>query len=189
MPNYVRVITGTAKGKYLEIPKKSRPITDRAKSTLFSVIGEDIKDKRILDLYAGSGSIGIEALSRGAASCTFVDISKPACRVIEKNLENTDLFEKSEVVASKTQEYLELQVEDSFDIVFADPPYTIYEKTPDGIEKMIDEIERIIPEGGAVVLKYPTKFHFKNIPENLVEADKRSVGDNSTIIWVKVRDR
>ena len=102
----VRITAGKAKNFTLEVPKATRPMTDRMKVRVFDILKEDIVNKRVLDLYAGAGSFGLEALSRGASSCTFVDASKNAVFVIERNIVHTGFLPESEVKREKVDDYL-----------------------------------------------------------------------------------
>ncbi len=120
----MRVITGTARGCRLVTlsGEDTRPTTDKVKEGLFSAIQFDIEGRRVLDLYAGSGQLGIEALSRGASGCVFVDRNPEAVAIIKQNLQKTGLMAKSQVVATDALSYLE-RPKDTFDLVFLDPPY------------------------------------------------------------------
>ena len=121
----MRVITGTARGrKLLTLPGTDtvRPSSQRVKEAIFSAIQFDIEGRRVLDLFAGSGQLGIEALSRGAQSAVFVDVSPASVDVVKKNLAATELDIKSEVVKSDYAGFL-LRRNDKFDIAFLDPPY------------------------------------------------------------------
>jgi len=128
----VRVIAGCARGIPLNslIGDKTRPIQDRTKESLFNILSGVIPGSRVLDMYAGTGAIGIEALSRGAMSCIFVENNRSAIEVITKNLEATKLQDKAQVVLYDVFDvipYLEknkIEVE----IVFASPPYPLVEK-------------------------------------------------------------
>jgi len=128
----VRVIAGSARGIHLNslIGDKTRPIQDRTKGSLFNILSGVIPGSRVLDMYAGTGAIGIEALSRGAMSCIFVENNRSAIEVITKNLEATKLQDKAQVVLYDVFDvipYLEknkIEVE----IVFASPPYPLVEK-------------------------------------------------------------
>ena len=123
----VRVIAGTAKGHKLHVPRgiTIRPTPDRAKEGLFNALGDRVVDSRFLDLYAGSGAIGIEALSRGAATAEFVEMRAHVARIIERNLTKTGLTERGRVVVAPTEEALRRLASEykRFDIIFADPPY------------------------------------------------------------------
>ncbi len=120
----MRVITGTARGCRLETlaGEATRPTTDKVKEALFSAIQFDLPYKSVLDLFAGSGQLGIEALSRGAARCTFVDQNKKAVDIIRRNLQTTRLAEKAQVVTADALGFL-ARTSETFDVVFLDPPY------------------------------------------------------------------
>jgi 16S rRNA (guanine(966)-N(2))-methyltransferase RsmD len=124
----VRITAGKAKNFLLDIPKTTRPMTDRMKVRVFDVLREDIYDKRVLDLYAGTGSFGLEALSRGAKEATFVDASKNAERILQSNVTKTGFLPKSEIVKMKSLDYLNRAVKEerTFDVVFLDPPYKLF---------------------------------------------------------------
>jgi 16S rRNA (guanine966-N2)-methyltransferase len=120
-----RVIAGSARGIRLRAPGTgTRPLADRVKQTLFAILEPDLRDARVLDLFAGSGAAGIEALSRGAAIATFVDDDAGAVAVIRSNLAATNLAARGEVVRSDARRWLEgAAFGPPFDIVVVDPPY------------------------------------------------------------------
>lgn len=123
----MRVITGIAKGRKLKTSRglDVRPTSDRAKESLFNVLGPRVIDSRILDIFAGSGAIGIEGLSRGARGAVFVDNSPSSCRLVEDNLRNTGLAANAEILrqdALRAISYLAAKGE-KFDLIFLDPPY------------------------------------------------------------------
>ena len=117
------VIAGSAKGRILRPPRTSatRPITDRAKESLFNILAPRIGGQRFLDLFAGTGSVGIEALSRGAAHATFVETAWPALAGIRHNLEVTGLAARAEVVSRDVFGYLR-EPPTPFDVIFVAPP-------------------------------------------------------------------
>jgi len=122
----MRVIAGSAGGLTLQAPGKgTRPTMDRVRGAIFSSLGERVPDARVLDLYAGSGALGIEALSRGAASATFVEHHGPTAGLIRRNLKTTRLDQRGASVQQlDAMRFLELYAPPgSFDLVFADPPY------------------------------------------------------------------
>lgn len=120
----MRVITGIARGRRLEtLPGEdvTRPTTESVKEALFSMIQFELEDRKVLDLFAGSGQLGIEALSRGARSCTFVESNRQAIKVVEDNLSHCKLDDNARVVLSDAVSFL--MRKDNFDIAFLDPPY------------------------------------------------------------------
>lgn len=120
----MRVITGKAKGRRLETLKGNdvRPTTDKVKESVFSAIQFEIEGRSFLDLFAGSGQMGIEALSRGAATATFIDRSRLACRVIESNLSVTNLQQFATVYNTDSISFAK-STNEKYDIAFLDPPY------------------------------------------------------------------
>ena len=123
----MRVISGTAKGVLLHSPRdtKTRPTSDFVKENLFNIIRDDVRDARFLDLFAGSGAIGIEALSRGAADVVFVDASQKCVELVRRNLEKTRLCAKAIVMKSDALLALKKLAGRRFDIIFMDAPYFV----------------------------------------------------------------
>jgi 16S rRNA (guanine966-N2)-methyltransferase len=122
----MRVIAGSAGGIRLDAPRDRavRPITDRVKETLFAILGDRVVDARVLDLYAGSGAIGIEALSRGAQHATFVERSRDAAALIRRNLQRTHLDAFGEVGEMEVARFVaRADAEGRYSLVFLDPPY------------------------------------------------------------------
>ena len=120
----MRVITGTARGRKLrELPgMETRPTTDKVKESIFNIIQFDIEGRRVLDLFGGTGQLGIEALSRGAAHCTFVDLRREAAAVIRENLQVTRLAGQARVVQGDSLSFL-ASCREKFDMILLDPPY------------------------------------------------------------------
>lgn len=149
----MRVITGKARGVQLKTPEgmKTRPTADRVKEALFSIINFDIPGAQVLDLFGGTGQLGIEALSRGAKSAVFVDAREDACNIIRENLRRTKLEAQAKVVRSDYLEYLR-RCRERFDIVLLDPPYA--EVFLENALKCITEID-ILQSGGIIVTERP----------------------------------
>jgi len=149
----MRVITGKARGIQLKTPDGmlTRPTTDRVKEALFSVIHFDLPGARVLDLFGGTGQLGIDALSRGAKSAVFVDSREDACRLIRENLKRTKLETDAKVVRSDYLDYLK-RCRESFDIILLDPPYA--EVFLENALKCITEID-ILQSGGIIVAERP----------------------------------
>lgn len=148
----MRVITGIAKGRRLETPDgyDVRPTSDRVKEAIFSSIQFDIEGRQILDLFAGSGQLGIEALSRGAESAVFVDADKNSLAVTEKNVKLTGFEKQSKLVRSDCFSFLASNF-NKFDIAFLDPPYKA------GIlEKVLIKTSENMSDYGIIVCEHPT---------------------------------
>lgn len=149
----MRVIAGTARGVSLKALEgmATRPTTDRVKEALFSIIQFDLPGTRVLDLFGGSGQLGIEALSRGAKSAVFVDQSEQACRIIRENLRRTKFEAAGKVVRSDYLDYLK-RCREPFDIILLDPPYA--EDFLEKSLKIITEID-ILQSGGIIIAERP----------------------------------
>ena len=149
----MRVITGKARGVNLKTPEglQTRPTTDRVKEALFSMIQFDIPTATVLDLFGGTGQLGIEALSRGARRAVFVDESDKACQLIRENLRRTRMEQDGSVVRSDYLAYLG-RCREKFNIIFLDPPYA--EVFLENALKRITEIA-ILQSGGIIVTERP----------------------------------
>ena len=149
----MRVITGKARGVQLKTPEGmlTRPTADRVKEALFSIINFDIPGANVLDLFGGTGQLGIEALSRGAEKAVFVDAREDACKIIRENLRRTKLEAHGKVIRSDYLEYLK-RCRERFDIILLDPPYA--EVFLENALKCITEID-ILQSGGIIVTERP----------------------------------
>ncbi len=149
----MRVISGKARGVVLKTPDgtQTRPTADRVKEALFSILQFELPGKRVLDLFGGTGQLGIEALSREAKYAVFVDEREDACRLIRENLKRTKFENQASVVRSDYMSYLK-STRDKFDIIILDPPYA--EIYLENSLKMITEID-ILQSGGIIVAERP----------------------------------
>ncbi|MBM4119804.1 MAG: 16S rRNA (guanine(966)-N(2))-methyltransferase RsmD [Nitrospira sp.] len=155
----MRVIAGTQKGRRLHGPKGPdlRPTADRVKEALFSILGARVAGARFLDLFAGTGAIGIEALSRGAASVMFVESSPSAGRILKTNLAACGLEAKAHLYLSQAETFLRSQRAGAvaFDIIFADPPYQ-FDPTAT-LWPILSRTTALAP-GGLLVFEHATKL-------------------------------
>jgi 16S rRNA (guanine966-N2)-methyltransferase len=146
----MRIIAGSRKGHRIDAPKgrSTRPTSDRVRENVFNIVAPWVEDAVVLDLFAGSGALGIEALSRGAERAVFVESDQAACRVIEKNLDRVRLT-GAEVVCRDANRYLGTETR-TFDLVFCDPPYEEYET----LEPILGRyLPRLLAPEGLVVLE------------------------------------
>lgn len=195
---FVRITAGKAKNFKLEIPKTTRPLTDRMKVQIFDILQKDIYKKKVLDLYAGAGSFGLEALSRGAEHATFVEASKNAIYVLKKNITSTGLLLDSEVIKSKVGEYLykknNEENKETFDIIFMDPPYKLYNtKKTYKMEEIINMASNLLPgvQGtkekfkGALILKHPKKYPLEKLSlDHIKLLDSYNFGLNTISFYI-----
>ena len=174
----MRIIAGAYKGRNLKSPPSMnvRPTSDRLRETLFNVIAPHIEDSRFLDLCAGSGAVGIEALSRGASHATFVDRSRRSCTLIESNLELCRVPEDQQTIyCSEAGEFLRQTTSGPWDIVYFDPPYK------DDYLKTLNRLgsSNLLAENGLLIVEH----HHKNTqPETIGNLSRTRVlkqGDSS----------
>jgi 16S rRNA (guanine966-N2)-methyltransferase len=182
----MRIITGQSKGRTILVPNipEIRPAQDIVRQSVFNIIGSDIEKKTILDLFAGSGSFGLEALSRGASWCDFVDIDPRSAQTITKNLETHNFVEKSKVYRMDAQRFIG-ETPNTYDFVFLSPYYA------EGLVKHILKTLCIVLNDNGVIFY----DHFKEIlvPDkfegvdgsNLKVIDTRSFGNTSVSILTK----
>ena len=145
----MRVITGTARGRKLkDLPGlDTRPTTDKVKESIFNIVQFDVEGRRVLDLFAGTGQLGIEALSRGAEKCVFVDQSREAVKVIQDNVKTTGFENRSRIQQGDAGSFL-TSCREKFGLCFLDPPYA-----SDMLEKALLKMSEIdiVAENGIIV--------------------------------------
>ncbi len=163
-----RITTGSAKNRQLEVPRDSRPLTERTKLAIFDTVADYVLGANVLDIYAGSGNMGIEALSRGAASAVFVDSNKFAAQIIKDNILKTGFSEQSKVFNQPAVKYLR-RIDEKFDLIFADPPFLEAE------EMKINWFTNVMHKDTILVLRLPSHFNF-DIPDSLEEVFNKNYG-------------
>lgn len=180
----LRVISGTARGHHLKTPKgmSTRPTTDRVKESLFNIISMFIVDSDVLDLFSGSGSLGIEALSRGAASAVFVDSSRECYGIIKDNLQHTKLSDKGKVYTEAVNEAIrKLFVHNKkFDLIFMDPPYSknLVEETLNCIAN-----NDIIKSNSLIICEHRSSDPVPEAVGRLVITRKQQYGDTTVSFY------
>ncbi|MBO5409630.1 MAG: 16S rRNA (guanine(966)-N(2))-methyltransferase RsmD [Clostridia bacterium] len=177
----MRVITGSARGMTLRTLEgdNTRPTGEKVKEAVFSAIQFELEGRRILDLFAGSGQLGIEALSRGAESCVFVDSDKSAVKIIKENLEKTKLAFKSTVAQTDSLAYLGM-TDKVFDIAFLDPPYST-----GLLQKALAKIVPKIAEGGAVICEHPYGEEMPEEEGGLLKAKEYKYSKTAVTVYRK----
>jgi len=183
----MRVIAGSAKGRKLRAPKGRivRPTADRVREAVFSMLGRRVEGAAVLDLYAGAGTLGVEALSRGARRAVFVERSAHIAHVLRQNLERCDLRENAEIVVAKVVEYLSRGSGETsaFDLIFLDPPYRIADTEVEGVLKGL--VERgILAEGGLLVIER-SKSSTAIAAASLIARNAKTYGDTRIAIFEK----
>lgn len=166
----MRVIAGSARGVPLTAPRggATRPITDRVKETLFAILADRVPEGRVVDLYAGSGAIGIEALSRGAARVDFVERDRTALGVLRANLERTHLAGGARVHATDVERYLDAATDGPWDLAFLDPPYEL--------RAIVAPLRALVPHmasSASVVVKHFWRTELPGVERLAVERERR----------------
>lgn len=168
----MRVIAGQARSIRLEAPEDNvRPTTDRTKETLFNMISFDIPGAKVLDLFAGSGALGIEALSRGAALCDFVDVYNDSIDCIKNNLERTKLIENANIFKyDYTKACIEFgQLNKKYDIIFLDPPYF---QGLEGTALTLIVENQLLSDSGIIILESDIKSYLLMLEHEALEIYK-----------------
>jgi 16S rRNA (guanine966-N2)-methyltransferase len=185
----MRVIAGQAKGRRLRAPKgrELRPTADRVKEALFNILPHDLAGQRVLDLFAGTGSLSIEALSRGAEEAVMVDFSREAAEVIEENLQALKLAAKTRVLTAPVFKSVRTLARggERFDLIFIDPPYDkeLAGETMKAIAK-----EELLAQSGTAVAEHSVREKVEERYGGLVLADRRRYGDTQLSFFTRAKE-
>lgn len=177
----MNVIAGSARGVPLRVPAGMavRPTSGRVRTSLFSILGDAVEGARVLDLFAGSGALGIEALSRGAACCCFVENARPALAMLRDNLTRTRLADKAEVLTVNAFAALPLLEERGpFGLVLADPPYRIVRAPGEPFLGLLEQLAAgaVLAEGATLLVQHDTKTPLPQAIGRLRVTDERDYG-------------
>ena len=183
----LRIIGGKARGRKIKsVPgDTTRPITDKVREALFDIIGPDIQDSRLLDLFAGTGSVGIEALSRGAAKVYFIELNRKPLATIRENLALTGLEEGAEVVRADAFTFLENPLGQEFDYVYIAPPQYqgMWSKALQCLDRQMGWLSG---DGWVIVQIHPREYipiGLELMVNNLVEFDQRHYGSTLLVFY------
>lgn len=180
-----RIIAGKARGIRLkDVPgDTTRPVTDRVKEAFFNILGTDIVDSVFLDLFGGTGSIGIEALSRGARSCTMIELNSQAANIIKTNLVSTHLETSAQVMQMDAFRYLESAIKTPFDYIYIAPPQ--YKQMWIKALQMVDQKLDLLSEDGWVIVQiHPVELEEVTL-NNLHEFDRRTYGSTVLLFYAR----
>ncbi len=177
----VRIIAGEHGGRKIDAPGRAttHAMSERGRNALFNSIGREIEGAIVLDAFAGSGSIGIEALSRGASAATFVEKDRIAAKIIAKNLTSLNLETRSTLIRASVNSWLDTTTPELFDIIFADPPYT------DTQFSTVKKLFGLLKPGALMVLSHPGKGEVQ-LQDGIVVVDNRSYGNLNLTFFRRV---
>jgi len=185
----MRIIAGYLKGRKIAAPKgaRIRPTTDRVRENIFNILGDYPRGSKVLDIFAGSGGMGLESMSRGADEVTFVDVSAAAIETIKKNLAATGLQLSADVHNCAAEDYLSRhkELKEKFNLIFLDPPYKI-----SGFElrRVFNELPNHLAVGGLLILELGRESP-KGLSNSLTPIDKRRYGDTYIFIFKRREDK
>ena len=184
----MRITTGSLKGRRLKSPGnlKVRPPLDQLKQSVFNMLAGEMEERKVLDLFAGTGSCGLEALSRGAESAIFIDSSFKACRLLKENIQILRLEDKATVMCRKVNEALESFAQEGrcFDLIFVDPPFpaNLCQKTLDKLHE-----QGLLNHNTIIIIHHHQKEEVCSSWENLELVRQRKFGDNLVSIFLYTR--
>jgi len=180
-----RIISGTARGIRLkDVPgNTTRPITDRVKEALFNILGTDIIDSEFLDLFGGTGSVGIEALSRGAKNTTFIDSSFPACAIISQNLKLTHFESQGKVLHQDAFKFLRHINKQKYSYIFIAPPQ--YKGLWLQSLSIIDQVPDLLEDDGSLIVQINPVEYLEPRLINFSEYDRRKYGSTILLFYEK----
>lgn len=177
----MRITGGEARGVRLYAPKsvRVRPTSDRVRGALFQLLGNAVQDAHVLDLYAGTGALGIEALSRGAAAADFVEQNARLCETVDSNLEHTGFTHQAKVYRMRVEQALPA-LEGPYQLVLADPPYDLA-----NMNQMIELLSRpgLVDTNGVVVIEHSKRVTVPDAWGALQRRDQRRYGDTELSIY------
>ncbi|MDX1468167.1 MAG: 16S rRNA (guanine(966)-N(2))-methyltransferase RsmD [Acidimicrobiia bacterium] len=181
----MRIIGGEAKGRRLKAPDTAgtRPATDRVREAVFSTIGSWVVDAAVADLYAGSGSFGLEALSRGASSVVFVESGRKALAALEANVEAVGLG--GTIVAGTVEDFIEASRE-SFHLVFMDPPW---DQPAEEMSRVLAELDKLVVPDGEIVVSRRHGDDLPHVPKTWRVATDKRYGDTRILRYEKTDDQ
>jgi 16S rRNA (guanine966-N2)-methyltransferase len=176
----IRLIAGKFGGRLIQAPegKVTHPMSERIRSSLFNIIGSEIKDARVLDAFAGSGSIGLEALSRGASHVTFIERDRAASDILNKNIATFDASAQTSVLRMNVATWITKNLDKTYDVIFTDPPYN------DMQFSTVSRLAQLLDKNGVMILSYPGRGELPPI-NGIVVVDNRSYGTAALAFYRK----
>lgn len=168
----LKINAGKFKGHKLSAPKDIRPATGFVRDAIFNICQHQIEDANFLDLFAGSGAIGLEAISRGAKFSTFVDKSPMSIRMIKENINKLNVQNLTKVICSDVMKFVTNST-GIFDIISIDPPFIIYKENPSYINELLNSLSIHMHENSVIFLEEPTYSKRESLIENLILKNKR----------------
>lgn len=181
----LKIIGGSARGRAIQAPpgRTTRPILAVLKERLFNILGQRLDGLSVWDLFAGSGSLGLEALSRGAVTCTFLERDRTALGCLTENLAGLQLEGRAKVLRSDVFGWAANPGESPVDLIFCDPPYPLYDSQAESLHRLIDDLIRVgLVLGGRLCLRTPAAYEWPGTGVSQ-PSDRRVHGENAILIF------
>jgi 16S rRNA (guanine966-N2)-methyltransferase len=173
----IRIIAGRFGGRKIDAPgfdnSRTKPMGERIRNAMFNRIGGEISNARVLDVFAGTGSVGLEALSRGAAHVTFVERDKIAQKILAKNMSSLGINDEAELIRTTVNNWLETSEPGMYDIILADPPYHDLQLST------VSKLFGLLKPNGLMILSHSGRGEGPNLTNGIVVVDNRSYGNAS----------
>lgn len=176
----LRIISGKFGGRTIKAPdgRITHPMGDRVRSALFNIINSKLSNAEVLDVFAGTGSLGLESLSRGAKSAIFVEKDRVASNILKENIDLLNVSESTKVIKVGVATWLEANEDKKFDIIFADPPYNNMQFST------VKKLPEYLKDGGMLIVSYPEKTELPEL-EGVEQIDDRNYGGANLRFWRK----
>ena len=176
----LRIISGKFGGRTIQAPdgELTHPMGDRVRGSLLNIIGDEIKDAEVLDVFAGTGSLGLEALSRGAKQATFIERDRVANKILAENIQSLGVGEQARAIQIGASTWIEKNQGQYFDIIFADPPYNDLQLST------VSKLSGMLKPNGLMVLSYPGRGELPTV-NGIVVVDNRRYGTAALAFYRK----
>ena len=176
----LRIISGKFGGRTIQAPdgELTHPMGDRVRGSLLNIIGDEIKDAEVLDVFAGTGSLGLEALSRGAKQATFIERNRVANKILAENIQSLGVGEQARAIQIGASTWIEKNQGQYFDIIFADPPYNDLQLST------VSKLSGMLKPNGLMVLSYPGRGELPTV-NGIVVVDNRRYGTAALAFYRK----
>lgn len=174
----VRIISGRFGGRKISAPegKTTHPMSERIRNALFNSLGDNVQDAVVLDAFAGTGSVGIEALSRGAKSVVFIERDRVASKILQENIELLDIADETKAVRASVSAWVGNNEDAKFDLIFADPPYHDVQRGT------IRTVSKLLAPGGKMLISLPEKYDYTQLIENGFVFENERIYGNAKIV-------
>jgi 16S rRNA (guanine(966)-N(2))-methyltransferase RsmD len=183
----LKIIAGIYKNQRLVTPKDIRPATSLVRNAIFNICQNEIENANFLDIFAGSGAIGIEAISRGARFATFIDLSFSSCKIIKENIKNFHLETQTKVFCQDALKAVN-HLTDTFDIISIDPPFIIYKENPTYINDLLKSLKDKINPNSTIFLEEPTYSKRVDPIDGLTLKNKRKYSSAFLLEYILKQD-